>query len=823
MNLTLRLTPKVTLSFVLFGAGLLILVGILAYTNGRQALEAATFSDLLSVAIEKEATLESWIAAGQTQIAGFAQSPFIQTTVSVLRSQSGVIAQAAHDRLVAELRPLVGSAYVFTDLMVLEPESGKIIASTNPAEEGKFKEDRLYFINGRIGPYVQNIYYSLECGCPAMRASAPIRSPDGELRAVLAGQMNLEQMGQIIKRAAGLRQSFDAFLVNTANLLVTQPNFISDPVVLQRGIRTQAVGHCLTGNSGSVLSEDYRNVPVMVIYRWLPERALCMIVKVDQAEAFASIEQFGRTLLLTGIAALVIVSILAIALARTITRPILALKEAVTRFAQGEVEMRFPEHARDELGALGHEFNTMAGILIEKETLLQDYAKDLERRVVERTSQLTFLADASRTLSESFDYAVRLKQVAQLTVPKIADWCSVDILDGEGILQRLAVIHTDPRKIELAYDLQKRFPPDPNVPVGTYAVIRTGQSQFVPEITEEMLTASIQDEEILGIMHELGLRSSMTVPLMAHGRALGTMTLVMAESGRHYDENDLALAEDLGRRAGLLIDNAKLYHETQQLNADLEKRVTERTSQLMATNRELEAFSYSVSHDLRAPLRALDGFSQALEEDYEDKLDEDGRGYLARIRAGSQRMGQLIDDLLELSRLTRSEMRLERVDLSALVHQIVADLRIEYPNHPVDFQIEDGLVVTGDTRLLRIALINLLGNAWKYTGKQPQPKVVFGTTAQDGHTIYFVQDNGAGFDMAYADKLFGVFQRLHSANEFPGNGVGLATVHRIFQRHGGQTWAEAAPDKGATFYFSLEHIEDTHHESRNRPHSVSGR
>jgi light-regulated signal transduction histidine kinase (bacteriophytochrome) len=199
----------------------------------------------------------------------------------------------------------------------------------------------------------------------------------------------------------------------------------------------------------------------------------------------------------------------------------------------------------------------------------------------------------------------------------------------------------------------------------------------------------------------------------------------------------------------------------------------------------------------------MDGFSRLLADQYADRLDEKGKGYLVRIRAGSQSMGELIDDLLTLSSLTRSEMRHEPVDLSTLARRIVAELQEQYPERDVEFEAEDDLVAVGDTRLLRVVLSNLLGNAWKYTAKQPKPCVAFGATEHEGRRAYFVRDNGAGFDMAYADKLFGVFQRLHSANEFPGNGIGLATVQRIVYRHGGQIWANAAVDQGATFYFSL--------------------
>ena len=224
---------------------------------------------------------------------------------------------------------------------------------------------------------------------------------------------------------------------------------------------------------------------------------------------------------------------------------------------------------------------------------------------------------------------------------------------------------------------------------------------------------------------------------------------------------------------------------------------------LSATNKELEAFTYSVSHDLRAPLRAIDGFSLALARQYEQQLDETARHYLSRIRAGTQRMGELIDDLLQLSRINRGELRRQRVDLSELARGIANDLRVVEPQRRVELRIADDVVVQGDEKLLAIALENLLQNAWKFTGKREEASIEFGTTGGDRNKVHYLKDNGAGFDMAYADKLFGVFQRLHRLDEFPGTGVGLATVQRIIHRHGGRIWAESAIDRGATFYFTL--------------------
>jgi ligand-binding sensor domain-containing protein/signal transduction histidine kinase len=233
------------------------------------------------------------------------------------------------------------------------------------------------------------------------------------------------------------------------------------------------------------------------------------------------------------------------------------------------------------------------------------------------------------------------------------------------------------------------------------------------------------------------------------------------------------------------------------------RSLSERTAELQVANRELESFSYSVSHDLRTPLRAIDGFSRILLEDYAGKLDDAGQDSLMRVRAASQRMGHLIDDLLRLSRFARGEVHCVRVDLSALARAVAEELQRAEPNRQVEWVIEPGVAVAADAGLMRVVLENLLGNAWKFTGKQPAAKVEFGRTTHRGRPAFFVRDNGAGFDMKCAGKLFGAFQRLHTARDFPGTGIGLATVQRIIHRHRGRLWAESKAGEGATFYFSL--------------------
>ena len=240
-----------------------------------------------------------------------------------------------------------------------------------------------------------------------------------------------------------------------------------------------------------------------------------------------------------------------------------------------------------------------------------------------------------------------------------------------------------------------------------------------------------------------------------------------------------------------------------QMNSELERRVTERTAELQFANKEMEAFCYSISHDLRAPLRSIRGYSEIVLQEYSEKLDGVGADYLKRACDSSSHMNQLLDDLLRLSVISRGELQKEKTDLGALLKPLIEGLKSTEPERKAKFKLGRGLTVQGDARLLQIALGNLLSNAWKFTGRKPETRIEFGATEKNGERIFFVRDNGEGFEMEWRHRLFGVFERLHSAKDFPGTGIGLAIVQRVIQRHGGRIWAEGKRNEGATFYFTL--------------------
>jgi len=476
-------------------------------------------------------------------------------------------------------------------------------------QEGKYYANQRFFAEGKTHTYTQGVFYSLPLQQTTMIVSTPVSDRREDLVAVLAGRLDLRDLSLIMSAQSGLSQSEKTYLVNKSNFFVTEPSS-GEGYALKKTVRTEGVQAGLSGSDGVAFYVDYRNIPVIGAYKWLPEYNMCLITEVDQAEAYAPVNSMAVTMV-TIVALLTLIVVAAgFLLARTITQPLARLVAGAAEIGRhGHLDQKVGTEDRGEIGELSRAFDRMAAEL--KET-----------------------------------------------------------------------------------------------------------------------TVSIDD---------------------------------------------------------------------------LERRIHERTAQLEAANRELEAFTYSVSHDLRAPLRAIDGYTRILLDDYQPLLDAEGKRVCSVISESAHRMSDLIDDLLTFSRLGRSALNPSKIDMETMATTIFQELTTAQGRKRIDFKVDSVPPAVGDPALLRQVWVNLLSNAIKFSSRQKRAVIRVRGENMENEAVYSVQDNGVGFDMQYADKLFGVFQRLHSVREFEGNGVGLALVQRVIHRHGGRVWAEGEVGKGATFYFALPH------------------
>jgi signal transduction histidine kinase len=608
-----KLATRLTAFFLALSIVPLVIVGYLAFDSGRRSIEQDTFNRLISTTILKEAEFERWVEGNERVLRALAIGSGFRQDAAALASLDPAYPayQAARrDLLENHFGPALEEEGGFDDLFLLRASDGLILVGTDETQEGKYRESEPFFVEGKSRTYTENVTYSLSHGGPVMHVSTPVSDADGEVVAVLVGRANLAEMSGIMLQRSGLSASEGTYLVNAFNFFVTEPR-VGAGLALRSTVYTEGVTDCLAHNDGVGFYENYRGVPVVGAYRWMPEHDLCILTEVNQAEAFAPVAALRNTVMVIGAGVALIATLAGVFFARTITQPVGQLVRGAEEIGQGNLEYRIEVAARDEIGQLADAFNDMAA-----------------RR----------------------------------------------------------------------------------------------------------------------------------------------------------------------RRA---------EEQVRELNKELEQRVLERTAQLEAANKELEAFAYSVSHDLRAPLRAMDGFSRILVEEYAPQLPDEAGRYLGLVRDNAQHMGQLIDDLLAFSRLGRQPLKVQRVMPADLARQALEDLRAEQEGRKVKITIDDLPACQADPALLRQVFANLLGNALKFTRKREMAVIEAGCRQTDGTCVYYVKDNGVGFDMRYADKLFGVFQRLHRAEEYGGTGVGLATVQRIIHRHGGRVWAEAEVDKGATFFFTL--------------------
>ncbi len=555
---------------------------------------------------------------------------------------------------------------------------------------------------------------------------------------------------------------------------------------------------------------------------------------------------WAGTLLAAGL-----IGLASVAVSEYFRRPVRHLLEATQKIRDGALETRVRVRSRDELGRLAAAFNEMADALQRAHTGLQQSTQIL-RSVLDSMADGVIVADRSGKVMLMNRAAREILGAhpsgAEPPLERLGETPLAAAIQGQVVRDVELVIGAEgasPERCMIAaatpvMDAQGLWGgvmvmTDITERKQAQQALKESEEQFRSfiETTSEWIWSADQDARLTysnpALLPILGYfpgqvagtdlrelvhpqdRARFSQVLAGLGaeqaRATGVVARWRHEHGteRWLESNIVPIVDAGGAVAGYRGTardiTLRQYAESalQKLNFELHRRI----EQLNAVNKELETFGYSVSHDLRAPLRAIDGFSQALLEDYLDRLDAEGQDYLRRVRAASQRMAQLIDDLLNLSRVARNELSCKPVDMSELARSVIAVLRERDPGRSIEVRIAEDMQAQADARLLRIVFENLLGNAWKFTRHASPARIEVDKVACDGQTAYMVRDNGVGFDMAYANKLFGAFQRLHGSDEFEGTGIGLATVQRIIHRHGGRVWAEAAVGKGAAFYFTL--------------------
>ncbi|WP_052316022.1 ATP-binding protein [Desulfomonile tiedjei] len=683
----------------------------------------------------------------------------------------------------------------FYTALAVADSNGELVCSSNKGQVGINLADRDYVQRALStrGFTVSDYLVGRLTGKPSLAFAQPIIDRRQQIQGLVVAAIDLSWLVRIASVVELPTGSSMTIIDSKGRALARWPD--PEKWIGHSAAETEIGRMAMAGTEGVAETVGMDGVPRLYGYRPLlsDEHGIGFVyVGIPQEIAYAAANRIlTRNLIALG--AVIVLGLLAAFLFGHvfIMRGVVELVETSKQLADGNLGARTSiSSTKGEIGELAAAFDDMASALQQREKERKQAEAEI-RRNADRSRLLSDISD--EFIRAGLDYAPVLSSIVHRITEWFGDYCFIHLLTDEGNLSEASAAHNPLTTLE-------------NVVQPSFSFLSDSETSLLHRVVSNgnpLLIHGKDLQDIPALLDDLSCHDIFIVPMRADEQVVGTLTLIRHQSHAALAVEDESFLQYVADRAAISISNARLVRTIQQLNAELEERVRSRTVQLSLANKELEAFAYSVSHDLRTPLRAIDGFSRILMEKYNGVLDAKGSDYLQRTRAAAQRMAELIDDLLELSRLTRTEMQQTNVDLSVIVHELKMHLQESQPHRAVDFKIQEGLVVLGDERLLRSALENLLGNSWKFTGKQEHAFIEFGMETQQGEPVFLVRDNGAGFDMQYADKLFGAFQRLHSMTEFPGTGIGLAIAQRVMHRHGGSIWAEGAVGRGATFYFKF--------------------
>ena len=639
------------------------------------------------------------------------------------------------------------------------------------------------------------------CGKAVVMLAHPVLDASGNVRQVLMAGLDLEWLGKSLDRIPA-PPGTNVIVVDGNGIVLTPEKWrgrdVADHPVFRNvsGIKGEhhfdAVG--IDGIDRHFAARPLHETPTGNLYAW---------VAVPKSHSLAAtLEGFRDTTLFVFLSFLAFFAVIWRVGSKQVLEPIQQLKEAAKRLGANDPGGRTHlPHADDEVGQLAQTFDEMAESIETRELDLRQSREALQK--ANRT--LRVLTAVNHAVVRASDETSLLQQMCRIAATEggyRSAWVGRAEDNPDKSVTVLAAAEM-PEEYLRALDVTWADAERGRGPAGT--AIRENRPVAVHSITAD---ARFTPWRALALQH--GYEAALGLPVPVAGKVWGVLCLYAAQK-EMFGEAEIALLAEMAGDLGFGLEMLHLRNNEAaaqeallRANEQLEARVRERTRALEQANRELESFSYSASHDLRAPLRSMAGFAQILNEDYSHVLDNEGRGHLERIRKAANRMGQLIDDLLQLARLSQADVKKISVDLSALAQDVCEEIALVNPREGVKVEIEGKVVAEGDPALLRIVLQNLHENAWKYSGQRADARITFGALSRaNGETAYFVRDNGSGFDMAHAERLFQPFVRLHSGEEFPGTGIGLATVARVIERHGGRVWVEAEKGKGAAFFFTL--------------------
>jgi len=763
---TMSIKTKLMVLFITATVISLVLFGALVISRSGDILKSVRMAQLNSIADLKKDKIETFFAerlGDLRSIEGIRVLPRNLPLLNVHRNNRGAPAYVKAREEVDERMKPFREAYTYLDVMLVNSR-GIVVYELNSENSGnhlnKRLEDGKAFAEGSKGPYFTDIFLdAARGGRPVMWGVTPINDGKGVFVGEIVLEIDMGPIYRVIQDNTGLGQTGEALIVRREGdvVLFMSPLRAFPDAALRKTVAFDmkmglAAQKAANGEIGSGFAKDYKGTDVLAAWRYLPSLRWGLVTKIDALEAFEPVRQLEFATVIVGLLLIIAGALAAAAIAGSLARPLQALQRGTEIIGSGNFDYKVGTRAKDEVGQLSRLIDSMSDNL-KKITAKRD---DLDREIAERRQAEEALRHANaynRSLLEaSLDPLVTIDAGGKITDVNIA----TEKVTGRSRAELIGTDFSD-------YFLEP-------------AKAKTGYQQVFEEgfVMDYALEIKHRDGHITPVLYNAAVYNDDA------GNVIGVF----------------AAARDITERK-------RAEEEIKKLNTELEARVIERTAELENSNRELEAFSYSVSHDLRSPLRSIDGFSLALLEDYAEKLDAPGKDYLERVRAATQRMSQLIDDLLKLSRVARFEMKRDRVDLSAVAGRIAEKLGKRHPERTAEFIVAENVIANGDERLLTVVLENLFENAWKFTGKTARTVIEFGMIRHDDATAYFVRDNGAGFDMTYADKLFSPFQRLHRESEFSGTGIGLATVKRIVNRHGGRVWIEGEVGKGTTVYFTV--------------------